>query len=272
MRVATRLMIVSVCALSAAPALIRGQSAAGSPVSVVNLEAMRQLRDGVDAWPLIANPSTAAQQRINATLTRLNQRMQKSLAECDANYADWAKQDSQNDANKSATGDWERKINVTMAGSGFLSMVAIDSQFCGGAYPNADTLALVFDLGTGKPLNWMRFIAPSAGAKPSSDTIYDGTTVGTLIVTSLLQISKSKADADCKEAFQNSQSYQLWPDAKSGTLIAEPFGLPHVVAACAEDLSLTLDQARKMGFDGALLGAIEQAHRDWIAASHSGKK
>ncbi|HEY2857557.1 MAG TPA: hypothetical protein VGJ21_04025 [Terracidiphilus sp.] len=220
---------------------------------------MKHLRKGVDLWPLIANPSASVQQRINQTLAKLNLKLADSLKQCDADYREWSKQSGDN-ATKDSSGDWERKIRVTMIGPRLLSMVAADSQFCGGAYPNAETFAMVFDLNTGKPLNWMAIIAPSSQAKPYSDTIYDGTTVGALIVPALLEMSRAKADAECKDALEDGLSYQLWPDAKTGTLVAEPFDLPHVVAACAEDLSLTPAQARKLGFDESILTAIEQAH------------
>jgi hypothetical protein len=273
MRISTGLVILSLCALSAAPALIRGQSAVGSPASSLKLEPVKQLRKGVDAWPLIANPTTSAEQRINATLTRLNERMEQSLRECDQSARDAFKElgnDAPKDQDPTAD-DWERSIRVTMTGPQYVSMVATDETDCGGAHPNSDTLAMVFDLTSGKPVNWIALISKAANATPYSDSIADGTKVGSVVFPALLAVSTKKATVDCKEAFEESQSYQLWPDAKSGTLIAEPFGLPHVVAACAEDLSLTIDQARKMGFDEALLRAIEQAHRDWIAASHSGK-
>jgi hypothetical protein len=134
-------------------------------------------------------------------------------------------------------------------------------SFAGGGHPNRDSLAMVFDLATGKPVNWMSLIGNSANASVYSDSNSDGTTVGALIVPALRMMTIAKADKECKDAFRNPQSYQLWPDAKSGTLTAEPFGLPHVVAACADDLALTPDEARKVGFDETLLSAIAQAHR-----------
>ena len=89
-----------------------------------------------------------------------------------------------------------------------------------------------------------------------------------LIIPALRPPTIAHASEECKDAFQDSQPYQLWPDAKSGTLTAEPFGLPHVVAACADDLKLTLDQARKLGFSETLLSAIEQAHRQLAPQLH----
>jgi hypothetical protein len=49
--------------------------------------------------------------------------------------------------------------------------------------------------------------------------------------------------------------------------VAQPFDLPHVVQACANEINLTLDQARKLGFDESLLTAIQEAHSRVSAAS-----
>lgn len=264
MRIATILLLILLSA-SRAPAQSRNS------VSLdFRLEPVKQLRKGVDAWPLIAHPSTPAEQSVNAILNRLNERMAKALRDCDGNYRDWAKQvDQPMTGNNAVEDDWNRTITVTMAGPRFLSMVATDSfVFCGGAHPDSDTLAMVFDLTTGRPVNWMNLIAKSANASVYSDSISDGSTVGALIVPALRDLTLAHADGDCKEAFQNPQAFQLWPDAKSGTLTAEPFDLPHVVAACAADLKLTPDQARKLGFDDTLLSAITEAHRQFAAGPH----
>lgn len=263
-------LLLSVCLVALSGHFLTGQAPKATSAPQVQLQAAKPLRKGVDAWPLIANPSTPEQQRVNATLTRLNAHMQKSLAECDQNAREAFKEQG-NDAPKGTdptADDWERTIKVTMTGPRFLSLVATDEADCGGAHPDSDTLAMVFDLTTGAPANWVTLLAKSANASTYSDSITDGTKVGALVVPALLAMSKAKADADCKDAFQDPQSYQLWPDAKSGKLIAEPFDLPHAVAACAEDLALTTDQARKLGFDEGLLGAIEQAHRQSLPAPH----
>jgi hypothetical protein len=225
----------------------------------VQLQPTKQLRKGVDLWPLIANPSTREQQHINASLTKLNQVLTAAVSDCDADYRDWARDEHQ--SLKGKNGDWERAVKVTMTGPRLLSIVATDDAACGGAHPNSDTMAMVFDLETGKPVNWMKQIAASAKAAPFSDSVVDGSNIGALIVPAIRDLSIAGADSDCKDIFDEKQSYQLWPDAKTGTLVAEPFDLPHAVAACAEDLALTLDQARKLGFNESILTAIETAHR-----------
>ncbi|MGC2638387.1 MAG: hypothetical protein WA294_14480 [Acidobacteriaceae bacterium] len=260
MRIAIVLLLVSLSA---------GRVPAQSGDSA-RLEPIRQLRKGVDAWPLIAHASTPAERSVNAILNRLNERMTKALSDCDENYRERVKQVAQPlMGNNAQEGDWERKITVTMAGPHYLALVAIDSiVFCGGAHPDSYTLAMVFDLTTGSPVIWMNLIAASANASAYSHTTYDGTTVGALIVPALRAMTIAQAVEDCKSAFLTPQPYQLWPDAKSGTLTAEPIDLPHVVAACADDLKLTPNQARALGFDNALLSAIAQAHRQIVAGRH----
>jgi hypothetical protein len=173
----------------------------------VSLEPIKQLRKGVDAWPLIVHASTPAEQSVNAILNRLNARMAKALKDCDGNYRDWAKQVDQPLTGKNvAEDDWERTITVTMTGPRFLSMVAIDSfVFCGGAHPDNDTLAMVFDLTTGRPVDWMKLIAKSANARAYSDSNSDGTTVGALIVPALRAMTLTHTNEDCKDAFRNPQ-------------------------------------------------------------------
>ena len=161
-----------------------------------------------------------------------------------------------------ASEDWSRSVQVTMRGPRFLSLVAIDSYVnCGGAHPESNTMAMVFDITTGTPVNWPAMLAKSPGASSFVDSVADGSKVGALILPSLAKIYAAQAGADCKEAFQDPQSFLIWPDAKQGTLVVQAFDLPHVVQACAEPLNLTIAQARELGFNETLLTAIEQAHR-----------
>jgi hypothetical protein len=52
----------------------------------IRLQPTKQLRKDVDAWPLIAHPSTPAERSVNAILAELNESMMKSLKDCDAHY------------------------------------------------------------------------------------------------------------------------------------------------------------------------------------------
>jgi hypothetical protein len=236
--------------------------AADQPATIP-VEPVKQVRKGVDAWPLIQNPRTPAEIRVNAALTKLNQRLQQALATCDDGARASFKQMGE-DAPKDqdpTEGDWRRSVQITMQGPRFLSLVASDEVFCGGAHPDTGTMAMVFDLTTGAPVNWLAMVPKSAAASTHADTVSDGSTVSGLALAGLAKINLAAADQDCNDAFVEGQSFQLWPDARAGTLVAQAFDLPHVVAACAAQIPLSLEQARGLGFDESLLGAIEEAHR-----------
>ncbi len=266
----TRLIAALLCVLVPFIASVDAQT--GTPGSsgippttgagTIQIEPVKELRKGVDMWPLIVNPGNAAEQRVNATLTKLNNRLTQALKVCDAGILEQSKQMDDTAKGKDPTSDdWSRKVQVTMKGPRFLSLVATDESFCGGAHPDSGQMALVFDMTTGAPVNWMALVAKSAGASTYTDTVTDGSTAGALVVPALQKMNLAAANADCKDAFQDPQSFLLWPDAKSGTLVAMPFDLPYATQACANPINLTIEQARKLGFSESLLGAIEQANR-----------
>lgn len=228
---------------------------------------VRQLRKGVDAWPFIVNPATPAELRVNASLARLNSRLVLALRNCDKGArAEMKEMGTVRKGQDSVEDDWSRHVEVTMTGPRFLSMVATEDTFCGGAYPNSDTIAMVFDMTTGIPVDWVETVAKSAGATANGDMASDGSRIGALVLPALQKINLAAASAECKDAFEDPQPFLLWPDARHGTLVAEAFDLPHVVRACAEEIPLTLEQARKLGFNESLLSAIERAHSQASAA------
>jgi hypothetical protein len=259
-----------VLAVFLAGALITGLTVRAQEATAANfrVDPVRQLRKGVDAWPLIANPATTAERRVNASLTLLNNGLQSSLRDCDAGALAEKKQTGTVETGQDpAEDDWEREVKVTMTGPHFLSMVATDDTFCGGAHPNSDTIAMVFDMTTGTLVNWVDLVAKSAGATANGDTASGGSSIGALVLPALQKINIAAASAECKDAFDDPQPFLLWPDAEHGTLVAEATDLPHVVQGCAEEIPLTIEQARKLGFDESLLSAIAQAHAQAVAAS-----
>ena len=240
-----------------------GPKSVPAQAPTLKVEAVKQLRKGVDVWPLIVNPANPAEQKVNETLTGLNLRLTKALAECDAAALEDMKNSHtpQKDWAGGVAEDWSRKVEVTMQGPEFLSLVGTDDYVnCAGPHPNSDTMAMVFDLTTGTPVNWPAMIAKSAGASAFADKVSDGSTVGAVILPALAKMNLDAANEDCKDAFQDPQPFQLWPDAKGGTLVAQAFDLPHAVASCAIEISFTLEQARTLGFDERLVSAIQQAH------------
>jgi hypothetical protein len=161
-------------------------------------------------------------------------------------------------------GEWSRSVKVTMQGPRYLSLVATDEVFCGGAHPDSDDVALVFDMTTGEPVNWVSMLTKGIEASAYADTAIDGSTVGALILPALAKIYTDAAEGDCKDVGSevSQHSFQLWPDAKAGTLVAVEFDLPHVVRACAVPLSLSMAEARRLGFREEFLREIEIAHHN----------
>jgi hypothetical protein len=231
----------------------------------IRVEPARQVREDVDLWPLIARPKSDAELRVNATLTRLNKEFVKSLRDCDGDIIEFEKQAGQSgDPTKD---DWGRSIKVTMRGPRFLSMVASDDFYCGGAHPDEDLTVLVFDMKTGAQVDWSTLVRKSAGASSAKNVLGDAEGATHPILLPELQAIYAAAEEDyCKDYFEDDRPFFLWPNAESGTLIAEVAGLPHIAAPCKNELKLTIEQARNLGFDELLLQAIEEAHR--IAAAH----
>ncbi len=202
------LYMFTVFALSAGETL-RAQSpqanATPGESQFFKLEPVRQLRKGIDAWPLILNANDAASKRANAILQEMNQKLALALKDCDTNYAAWTQE--MGDASKGKGGaadEWERKVEVTMTGPRFLSIVATDDFiFCGGAYPDSDRISMVFDMSTGDPVNWTAMIAKAADASSITGSGYDGTQVVALILPALDKIKLAAASPECKDAFTN---------------------------------------------------------------------
>lgn len=154
-----------------------------------------------------------------------------------------------------------------MRGPHFLSLVATDSWFCGGAHPDDDQFPLVYDLTTGTPLNWSRFLPAVLVQKTGIETAGDGTVVGTVSSPKLheLYLKGYKNDPDCAEAIKDPDlPFTLWPSAPTEGITIQPFGLPHAVAACAGEVTIPLSVLRTLSVRHELLGAIEDAHEQGL--------
>ncbi|MGA8089477.1 MAG: hypothetical protein WCA10_19550 [Terracidiphilus sp.] len=234
----------------------RGHVEGGAPISV---ERVKQLRENVDAWPLIVHPTNAAEQRINETLANLNRKFAKRVQDCISGKFAWSKGFNE--------GEWGRTVKVTMQGPRFLSMVASDDFYCGTAHPDDDLVVLVFNIEIGEQVDWSALVGKSAGASLSKNELGDEDGTPPLMLPEL-QATYAAADKDyCKDDFEDERSFVLWPDAESGTLVAEVAGLPHVALPCKNELKLTIEQSRNLGFDESLLQAIEEAHRIAVVGS-----
>ena len=201
--------------------------------------------------PRIVAPSTPATARINAALATLDRRWAGYARGCRASGKD-------NEAT--------RTVDVTMTGPRFLSLVARDEEFCGGAHPDNSSLALVYDLESGRPVDLKRLLGPRLVTATRTGIVLDGSAIGVVRSPELsrlyLRAVRKAPDYDpawwdqCADALSDpGLEFVLWLDAKTKGLGAEP-QLVHVVAPCAEDVTIPAADLRQAGADAELLAAL----------------
>jgi hypothetical protein len=234
-------------------AALVSQARAANDASGVQLKKLPPVTANVAAFPrLAAGAQPAIIERINKALARGDGRVQKAATDClreDRRHADWS-----------------RKVSVTMQGPRYVSFVASDEYFCGGAHPDSSTVALVFDLDTGTLADWAKLL-PELVQHTGTDTAGDGSALGTIASEKLADLYRDTAkhggsDPDCADALKDTElNFILWPDAKQNALAVQPAGLLHVIAACGPALPIPVETLRSLGVNVELLGAIEAAHR-----------
>ena len=220
----------------------------------VTLRELPPVEKGVAAFPrLVAGPavSVAIAAKINASLQRLDNAVSGAAQDCREQF--------QESKGTRSTDAWTRTIRVTMKGPMFYSVEAADLQYCGGAYPNADTLPMVYDLATGKPLDWLTVLPTDASA--TTDSALDGTTVGLVTWDKLNVLALKAASKECREVLkeQESMRFLLSLDGRAGGLIVRVFGLPHVIAACEEPFTIPAAQTKQMGVATRMTEVLEAA-------------
>ena len=236
---------------------------ASAPVHAADRQVEMQVpsptRKGVAALPLIARPVDDAERRINIALRRLDATLRKALPTCKGDAG--------------APANWERSIEVPMRGPGYISFVITDDAFCGGAHPSTATMAIVYDLRTGAPVDWTRLLPASLTGKVALTAGMDGTKMVTLASKRLYALFLSGYDlgsgtaedqASCKDAVENIGSdgppaMMVWPNAKQGGLALQ-YDLSHVVQACAVPVVVPAETLRAEGVQLPLLDAIRAAH------------
>jgi hypothetical protein len=256
-----------ICAAASSGSALLTRTPPATATGTVDISPVKRLRKGVDAWPLIISPINPATRRVNSVLTLLNQKLASSLSRCDSDYLRWLSLVGESADQHSGSGDWLRTVEITMTGPRYVSLVASQEVFCGGAHPDSNRISMVFYLANGNQVNWPALLPKSAETSAHMDTDWEGNRVSAVISPQLLRIAVVAARSNCKNAFRSGQSFLIWPDAKRQKLVVFPFDLPHSVQACAEEIYLTMDQARKLGFDEDLLHAISQAHRSATSPS-----
>jgi hypothetical protein len=242
----------------AAAALVAGILGFALPVSAadapVALKPQHAIAKDIAAFPrLIA--TDAAAQRINRALDRLDKTVQAAVKDCRANV------------DKPGDADFSRQIWVTMRGPAYLGFLVSDNADCGGAHPNAGDMVLVYDLGSGAPVNWQKLLPKAMVQGTSTDSAIDGTTVAFVTSKTLQSLylkaaaAKNPIDPDCKDTLNDPElKLSLWPDPKGGGLAIEPGDLIHAVQACGDSVVIPTATLRPLGVNTGLLDAIDSAH------------
>lgn len=227
-----------------------GQLASGA--ALIRLQPIHHTRQYLDPWPLILSPKNDAERRINRTLDSYNVETRQTLPKCT---------------------EWQREINITMAGPRLLSLRASGTIFCGGGHPDPYDAALVFDLATGELLDGSTVVEKNSTikTKPSKDIVqYPQSDKFLISAPALDSMLIAAADNNCKESLQEIRQdpdlspilYSVWPDAKMNDVVVKPVSLSYLnYLMCSEEVHIPLAEARKLGFSESFLQAIDEAHR-----------
>lgn len=239
--------VLPILSLVFALLLATGTTRADETPAVVVLKAVPPLHKSIAAFPQIAAPdSDGAAKRINLALAQLDKKFLEAAAGCGKYNA-------------------QRQVETTLAGARFLSLVTRDSWFCG-AYPDDDRLAMVFDLKSGRPVNWPALLPKSLSIVGTSDSYFDGTKIGMIGSKKLAKlyrdVVKSNPSAEeCDSLLEMSDlTFQAWPDAAAGGIALHPSDLPHASKVCAITAVVSTATLRRMGADTALLDDIDIMH------------
>ena len=242
--------------MAAAAALAGGPAGGGGPI---RLQAAPAVRKDVPGFPRIAAPTDDAQRRINAALARLDARVGAAAKACIEGAHD-------------GDGDYARQIDTPMRGPEFVSYVVSDDVDCGGAHPNTGHAAIVYDLRSGKPVDWTALLPPALTGKLALTTGEDDVRVVTLASPRLYALYRKGYDVgpvdedsrECREAVDAEGAdgpvpMLAWLDAKAGGLALQ-FDFPHAEQACSEPVVIPLEVLSREGASPRLIAALQAAH------------
>ncbi|RYF94282.1 MAG: hypothetical protein EON95_05910 [Caulobacteraceae bacterium] len=226
---------------------LAGPALAARPIA---LDGQKPLSAAADAFPRIVEPAGPRTDRINQALTRADARGRKAMKDC----------------GQERGVAFERSVTAPMTGQPFLTLIASDFASCGGAHPSIFQMALTYDLGTGRPINWADYL-PADLVKPEVLVdIGDGSQLGAVQAPALLAFYRAAAkaqrqDRNCDEVYDGAEGLYLWIDAKAGGMAMSMTGVPHAVQACDDPVVMSTAELRKRGAKPALTDAIDAASK-----------
>ena len=217
------------------------------------LEPGKALAEGVDGFPRVKAGAGVTEElagRIDRQLDQIEAKLRANIRLCAKAQRELKQQPN-----------YSRSVSVTMAGPNYLSLVADDEMDCGGAHSQDQQLALVYDLRTGRPLDWLTVLpSPATGGLGSS---YEGVKVGTVQWPLLLTRELQTADLDCRSQWEpgkgldTGQSFLMWLDVKQDAVVASPVLLNHFDSAmCGQPVILKEGEARRLGVKADVLDSL----------------
>ena len=242
---------------------------ATAPAAPVTLSWGKPLAKDLSALPRIAGPLTPETTKINAALARGDGRARAAATDCRASAKEGMNKDS---------GDWSRSVTAPFRYGPWLSIVAADDWYCGGAYPDTDSLALTYDLEQGRPLDWRTLLPKAVAGEASTDSAGDGTVKGLLTSKTLSSLYKREVTRgmdkdlgkDCGGAYDQLLPMMLWLDADREAVVMQTTAFPHAMKACAEEVTLSPAQLTKLGASPRLVALLKAAHaaRAWTDSAN----
>jgi hypothetical protein len=219
----------------------------------VKLRLLPAISEDVDSFPRVVpneNVSSLMAATLNSKFDRLDSDTRKALHECRA-----AERKMHPDQGDSV---YEHKLSISMRGPRYLSVLTVDAYDCGGAHPENNDEALVYDVTTGAAIDWLTMLPGSRVGYKAEDASYSSSGIW----PPLQQLALEQADDDCKDVYREKDlSFILWPDADQGAIVAEATGLSHISSAlCGEQVVLDIPAAQRLGISPALLSLLATAH------------
>lgn len=225
----------------------------------VVLTRSRSLRPGLASYPRIARPLDEAQRRINAALDRLDARAGAAARECLHNAG-------------RRGGGLERQVDTTMRGPEFISFLVADDADCGGNHPYASHSAIVYDLRSGRPVDWAALLPPRLLGTQALSEGADRVRMVTLTSPRLWalyragydhgapdpQENKECRDAVAAEGAGGPPPMRAWLDAERSGLALQ-FDMSPASEACSEPVVVPAAVLRREGASPRLLAAFVAA-------------
>ncbi|NEY90426.1 hypothetical protein [Tabrizicola oligotrophica] len=228
--------------LVAVALLLVGAPGAAEEVSFT-LKTRPDLAEGIAALPRLVGEGQAIRQ-INALLSAKDAEVLALAKDCNS--------DPPNSF-------YERSLAVTFDGPLLLSILVETAFYCPGAAHGLSWVEpLNFDVSLGTATD-MHGVFPAAFiAKPTTDPKGYLPPRFTPEVAELYISSDPEIDPDCANLIRDNEGlFDVWPNAAQHGLTLMPFGLAYFFTFCQNPVTIPTATLRQLGFDKALLEALE---------------